>query len=163
MGSDKLPTSTGARRNFWTINSMSSDQSPVWWLFLRGWNTTQLYRDYNESVESNGHKRFCCRCSSDQLRPKMPVTSLPWLTRPLKKILYIHPKKQTWNLKTPAWKRRNIYKPPIFGLQYSFFFGCRNSCVQITNFSTQQHIQLNTWATKIIQTQKLSMKSWLVN
>ena len=32
----------------------------------------------------------------------------------------VHPRKQTWNLKTPPWKRRNIYKPPIFGFHVCF-------------------------------------------
>ena len=32
----------------------------------------------------------------------------------------IHPLKQTWNLKIPHWKRRNIYKPSIFGFHVCF-------------------------------------------
>ncbi len=32
----------------------------------------------------------------------------------------LHPRKQTWNLKVPPWKRRNIYKPPIVGFHVCF-------------------------------------------
>ena len=32
----------------------------------------------------------------------------------------LHPRKLTWNLKIWPWKRRNIYKPPIFGFHVSF-------------------------------------------
>ena len=35
----------------------------------------------------------------------------------------IHPWKLTWNLKRTSWKRRNIYKPPIFGFQPLVFGG----------------------------------------
>jgi len=38
---------------------------------------------------------------------------------------YVHPKKLAWSLKTAPWKRRNIYKPPIFGFQPLFFGGVR--------------------------------------
>ncbi len=38
----------------------------------------------------------------------------------------LHPLKQTWNLKIPHWKRRNIYKPSIFGFHVCFR-GCRVS------------------------------------
>ena len=33
--------------------------------------------------------------------------------------LGLHPQKLTWNLKLPPWKRRNIYKPPIFAFHVS--------------------------------------------
>ena len=36
------------------------------------------------------------------------------------------PRKLTWNLKRTPWKRRNIYKPPIFGFHVSFQ-GCISS------------------------------------
>ena len=32
----------------------------------------------------------------------------------------IHPPKLTWNPILPLWKRRNIYKPPIFAFHVSF-------------------------------------------
>ncbi len=32
----------------------------------------------------------------------------------------LHPWKQTWNLKMPPWKRRNIYQAPFFGFHVSF-------------------------------------------
>ncbi len=37
----------------------------------------------------------------------------------------VHPRKLTWNLKIHPWKRRNIYKPPIFGFHVGFR-GCKN-------------------------------------
>ncbi len=37
----------------------------------------------------------------------------------------IHPCKQTWNLKIPPWKRKHIYKPPIFGFHVCFR-GCND-------------------------------------
>ena len=35
-----------------------------------------------------------------------------------------NPKTNGWNLKKAPWKRRNIYKPPIFGFQPLVFGGC---------------------------------------
>jgi len=48
--------------------------------------------------------------------------------------LNIHPRKLTWNLKISTWKRRNIYKPPLFGFHVSFR-GCNmlilSSCFSV--------------------------------
>ena len=37
----------------------------------------------------------------------------------------MHPRKLTWNLKIPPSKRRNIYKPPIIGVPWLVFRGCK--------------------------------------
>ena len=34
--------------------------------------------------------------------------------------IYVYTRKQTWNLEIPPWKRRNIYKPSIFGFHVCF-------------------------------------------
>ena len=34
--------------------------------------------------------------------------------------MYVYTRKQTWNLEIPPWKRRNIYKPSIFGFHVCF-------------------------------------------
>ena len=40
--------------------------------------------------------------------------------------LNIHPRKLTWNLKMPPWKRKNIFQTSIFGF-YVNFRGCNSS------------------------------------
>ena len=34
---------------------------------------------------------------------------------PMIGLFLLHPQRLTWSLKTPPWKRKNLYKPPIFG------------------------------------------------
>ena len=44
------------------------------------------------------------------------VQSPPQLTI----LVPLHLRKLTWNLKMPPWKRKHIYKPPIFWVPYYF-------------------------------------------
>ena len=64
------------------------------------------------------------RTNSPKNHPKKKKLTHPLIPDPPKKkttlFLNIHPRKLTWNLKISTWKRRNIYKPPIFGFHVSF-------------------------------------------
>ncbi len=45
------------------------------------------------------------------------------------------PKTNGWNLKIPAWKRRNIYKPPIFGVPAVSFQRCISLYIMVAKAS----------------------------
>lgn len=62
------------------------------------------------------------------------------------KIGYTPENERTWNLKIPSWKRRNIYKPRIFGFHLNFQ-GCR--CIFFTNLVETPSLGLsNMWIIK---------------
>ena len=52
--------------------------------------------------------------------------------------VYVHLRNLAWNQTSPAWKRRNIYKPPVFGFHFLFFGG------ETTQLSFQ------TWILKVV-------------
>ena len=62
----------------------------------------------------------------------------------------VHPRKLTCNLKITPWKRRNIYKPPIFGFHVGFRGGvvlCSSTrCIPLTvlQFSCQDLVSSQT-------------------
>lgn len=48
-------------------------------------------------------------------------------------LFLLHPQRLTWSLKSPPWKRKNLYKPPILGFhvcyrckRFSFVFTCQH-------------------------------------
>ena len=59
-------------------------------------------------------------------------------TTPRNPFQLVNPWKWTWNPKIPPWKRRNIYKPPIFGFHVNFsgayyIFVSRKRCFATRN------------------------------
>ena len=59
-------------------------------------------------------------------------------TTPRNPFQLVNPWKWTWNPKIPPWKRRNIYKPPIFGFHVNFsgayyIFVSRKRCFATKN------------------------------
>ena len=70
-------------------------------------------------------------------------------TTPRNPFQLVNPWKWTWNPKIPPWKRRNIYKPPIFGFHVNFsgayyIFVSRKRC----------------FATKRLKKQEVKPKGW---
>ena len=52
-----------------------------------------------------------------------------WKQLPVWWIFSDHPRKLTWNLEIPPWKRRNVYKPPILGFHDNF-----RGCISVVKF-----------------------------
>ena len=78
--------------------------------------------------------------------------------------IMVLPRKLTWNLKIPPWKRRNIYKPPILGFHVSFR-GCKDWLVPFLFTIGKLRARRVFWGngrTKVLQG-KLSPKKCIVS
>ena len=74
-----------------------------------------------------------------------------------------NPRKLTWNLKIPLWKRRKSYKPPIFGFHVSFAGGNAAICkvYTSTNHTSNQRKPVENYRFKWVKLRTVSMSKFL--